>query len=171
MLGVTTFQKGWAGFALGNHLDGLKEMEDGIAAIKATGAGLGLPYFMAVYGDACSCCGRHDIGLATVEQAVARARETGALLQLPEMIVIRSDILQRQGSLDAREKERSLREALEVARSQEAGTMVLRIVNRIAAHQAETGKRSEAAALVAEHSGLIASMDGSREAALAQSFV
>jgi pimeloyl-ACP methyl ester carboxylesterase/DNA-binding SARP family transcriptional activator/tetratricopeptide (TPR) repeat protein len=171
MLGVTTFQKGWADFALGNRLDGLREMEDGLAAIRATGAGLGLPYFMAIYGDACSCCGRHDSGLATVEQAVARARETGALLQLPEMIVIRSDILQRQGALDAQEKERSLREALEVARSQEAGTMVLRIVNRIAAHHAETGKKSEAAALVAEHAGLITSMHGSREAALAQSFI
>ena len=171
MLGVTAFQKGWASFALGDRIDGLKDMEHGIAAIKATGAGLGLPYFQSVYGDACSCCGHHDAGLATIEQAIARARETGALLQLPDMMVMRSDILQRQGTLDAGERERLLHEALDVARSQHAGTMVLRIVNRIAAHRAEQGKKGEAASLVAQHSGLIAAMRGSRDAEFAQSFI
>jgi hypothetical protein len=87
------------------------------------------------------------------------------------MIVIRSDILERRGTLDAEEKERNLREALDVALSQDAGTMVLRIINRIAAHQSESGRRSEAAALVSKHAGLITSMSGSREAELAQSFI
>jgi hypothetical protein len=50
LLSQGTFQLGWALAQLGNLDDGIARMREGLAAISATGAEMGLPYFVAAPG-------------------------------------------------------------------------------------------------------------------------
>jgi pimeloyl-ACP methyl ester carboxylesterase len=88
------FQAGWGVFHLGEHEEGLKRMRQGIEGIKATGAEMGLPYYLALLAEALGKAGDANEALALIDRADRSSR---------------------------REQERLLNAALDLARRQHAG--------------------------------------------------
>jgi predicted ATPase len=125
------FQLGWALAETGHAKEGVGEMREGIAAISATGAAMGMPYFLCILARACGDAGEAGEGLEQIERALGIA-ESGAKYQLPELLRTKGELLLRLNPRDeaaegwfqqslttAREegaKSNELRAALSVAR-------------------------------------------------------
>jgi len=92
LISQAQFQLGWSLAEAGDAKEGVREMRDGIAAISATGAAMGMPYFLCTLARACGEAGDIDEGLRLIESALGIA-ETGAKYQLPELLRIKGELL------------------------------------------------------------------------------
>ena len=93
-------------------------MLEGLIAISATGAEMGMPYFLSILAEAHGRNGQVIEGLAVVDKALAVASETGARFQLPELHRARGNLLLWQGPSKASAAEACFTQALQVAREQ-----------------------------------------------------
>src|SRR5262249_29988339 len=73
LLSQGTFQLGWALAELGDLDEGIARMREGLAAISATGAEMGLPYFVALLGEALGRAGKPAAGLEGVGRGLTTA--------------------------------------------------------------------------------------------------
>jgi predicted ATPase len=94
-------QLGWALVQLGELDEGIARMREGVAGTSATGAEMGLPYFMALLGEALAKAGRPDEGLAEIERALATADRHGARFQISEMLRLKGELLAMLSNLPA----------------------------------------------------------------------
>ena len=113
-----TFQLGWALADQGHMADGIAAMLKGLAAISATGAEMGMPYFLGVLAMARGRNGQASEGLALVDKALAVASATGARFQLSELHRARGNLMLRQGPSQASAAEACIIQALQIAREQ-----------------------------------------------------
>src|SRR4029078_7420484 len=72
---------------------GVARMREGLAAISATGALMGLPYFVALFGGALAKAGEREAGLVQIERALATANEQGSRFQFSEMLRLKGELL------------------------------------------------------------------------------
>jgi class 3 adenylate cyclase/predicted ATPase len=114
------FQLGWALTELGEPENGIVHMREGLAAISATGAEMGLPYFEALLGEALARAGRPDEGLQTIEQAISRADRHGTHFQFPEMLRMKGELLLMLSSANEAEARACFTGAMEAAEGQGA---------------------------------------------------
>jgi predicted ATPase len=149
------FQVGWATAQLGELDLGIEQMEQGVQAIRATGAEMGLPYFLGLLGDAYSMAGEPGKALTTIGAAIESAERNGARFQLSELLRMRADVLARGRDGDSDEVERTFRTAIESARSQGALMPELRAATSLAEHFAATERRTEARELLRSYSDFI----------------
>lgn len=87
------FQLGWALSELGELDEGIARMREGLAATSATGAEMGLPYFVALLGEALGKAGKPDEGLREVERALSTAKEHNARFQFSEILRLKGELL------------------------------------------------------------------------------
>jgi pimeloyl-ACP methyl ester carboxylesterase/predicted ATPase len=120
------FQVGWGLFHMGQHKEGLQRMRRGVEDIKATGAEMGLPYYLALLAEALGKTGNVPEALTFIDRARESARSNGAELQAPEMLRIKAELLGSTGRASAREQEHLLSAAINLARRQQAGLSELR---------------------------------------------
>lgn len=120
------FQLGWALSELGHLDEGIARMREGLAAIIATGAEMGLPYFVALLGEALGKAGKPDEGLREIERALATADQHNARFQVSEILRLKGELLLMLSKSNAPAAEACIHESLRVADDQGARLAKLR---------------------------------------------
>ena len=75
------FQRGWALLQEEQADHGVAEMREGLAGMRATGAAMGVQYFLCVLAQGYAACGSPAKGMAILEEALKFAADTGAWLR------------------------------------------------------------------------------------------
>jgi class 3 adenylate cyclase/predicted ATPase len=143
-LAACTVVRGWA-LADGGRLDdGIAEIRRGLANYRGTGAGLWSPYFLSLLAEAHGRAGQAAAGLSLVADALDRVEQTGARWIEAELHRLRGELLLALPEPDRREAEACFRQALAVAREQDARMWELRAATSLGQLWREQGKGAEA---------------------------
>ncbi|MBV8358539.1 MAG: AAA family ATPase, partial [Deltaproteobacteria bacterium] len=150
MAAVSTLYRGWALAEQGNEAEGLSEMNRGLAAYRASGASLGLPYQLAHLAEVYSRTGQVQEGLNSLTEALALTEKTGDRRWLAELHPLKG-VLTLQSTPGAQnEAEQSLHQAIAIARGQQAKSLELRATTSLARLLAQQGRRNEARSMLME---------------------
>jgi DNA-binding SARP family transcriptional activator len=112
-LSWTPIVRGWARARKGALTEGLAEMLDGFAALKATGAMLRGPYYLALMAETYREMGELEQGWNCLTEAFALGQRSKETWFKPELDCIKGDILLDRG--DKAEAEACYREAFRMA--------------------------------------------------------
>jgi predicted ATPase len=93
--------------------------------------------------------GRATEGLTTVAEALAIVKRSGERLYEAELYRLQGELLLHQPAGNSQEAESCLRQALDVARGQQAKSLELRAAMSLSRLWQQRGKRDEARALLA----------------------
>jgi predicted ATPase len=143
-----TIYRGWA-LAMDNNKEGALELEKGIAAWRATGAGATLSYYHTIKADALDFLGKAEEALQEVDMARAELEKTAERWWEAEIYRLRGILLLRHSMAPHAEAEAWLRRALDVARRQQAKSLELRAATSLACLWRDQGKHAEARDLLA----------------------
>jgi predicted ATPase len=138
-----TIMRGWALVVeQGQGEAGLTQICQGLAALRATGSETReyLILLVAAYW----LVGEIEEGLRVAEEALARSRRDAGLYRL------KGELLLRRSAEHHAEAESCFRQALEIARRQEAKSQELRAAMSLSRLWQHQGKRAEAHELLAE---------------------
>jgi predicted ATPase len=108
------FQAGWAVAQLGEVDAGIKQMEHGIQAIRATGAEMGLPYLLGLLAETLAGSGR-DGALQILDQAIGSAMQNGSHFLLSEVLRIKGEVLVLMKDRNSKQIESLFRSAVRTA--------------------------------------------------------
>jgi predicted ATPase len=143
-----TIVRGWALAMQGQGEAGMAQVRQGIAAFRATGAALFVPYFCTVLADVCDHLGHPEDGLQALAEADTLVEQQEEHWWEAEVSRLRGVLLLRQTMPQQEEAEAWLRRALDVSRRQEAKSLELRAVMSLS-RLWQQGKQVEARALLA----------------------
>jgi predicted ATPase len=144
-----TSMRGWALTMQGQGEQGLAQVRQGIAVGRATGTALRFPYFSAILAEVCDHLGHLDDGLQALAEAHTLVEQHEDREWAAEICRLRGILLLRQTVVPQAEAETWLRQALDVARRQEAKSLELRAAMSLARLWQHQGKRAEARGLLA----------------------
>jgi predicted ATPase len=144
----TTF-RGWALAMQGHGEEGRAQVCQGVAAWRASGAVLHVPYFCTMLADVCDHLGHPDDGLQALAEAHALGEQHEERYWEAEVCRLRGVLLLRQPGTPQEEAEAWLQRALDVARRQEAKSLELRAAMSLARLWQQQGKRAAAYDLLA----------------------
>jgi predicted ATPase len=133
----------------GEVAEGIVEMREGIAGVRASGTEYTLPMFFAVLGEMCGDGGRIDEGLSALEEGLAMAEKNQDRFSLPEFHRIRGELLLSRSARDKADAEACFESALEIARGQGARLLELRAAVSLARLWAENSRPAAARDLLA----------------------
>jgi predicted ATPase len=133
----------------GEFAEGIAQMREGISELRAMGTLFSLSSLFADLASACGRCGNIDDGLAAVEDGMAIMSIGGESFCLAEIYRIKGKLLLAGPVRAEGAAETAFREALSVARAQNAKTMELRAAMSMARFWRDQGKREEARELLA----------------------
>jgi TOMM system kinase/cyclase fusion protein len=140
---------GWALAMQGRDEEGLAQVRQGVAAYRATGAALWVPYFCTVLADVSNHLGRTEDGLQALAEAHTMVEQQEERLWEAEISRLRGVLLLRQPGTPQVEAEAWLQRALDVARRQEAKSLELRAAMSLSRLWQQQGKQAEAHELLA----------------------
>jgi predicted ATPase len=146
-------------------------MERGVEAIRATGAEMGLPYFLGLLGETLAGAGQYDRALEMLDKATSSARLNGTHLLLSEIVRTKAEVLAEQKDTDPKQIEELFRSAIAIATRQNAPLPALRAATGWARALRRQGRRAEARAILEPYAPLLVSLGGSRDAAAAAELV
>ena len=133
--------------AMGHPAEAIALLRSGLSDYYALGISAGVPMFLTSLAEAYRTAGQPEAGLEQIGEAVRVAEATQNRWPMPEALRIRAILLQTMGNRGAAEK--SLNEALALARRQHAKLWELRAAINLAALWRAQGKRIEAQKLLA----------------------
>jgi predicted ATPase len=133
----------------GNSQEGMLELEKGIAAWQATGAGATNSHHRTLKAEVLNLVSQAEGALHEVDQARAEFENTADLWWEAEIYRLRGILLLQHSMAPQAEAEVWLRRALEVARRQQAKSLELRAATSLARLWCDQGKQAEAHALLA----------------------
>jgi class 3 adenylate cyclase/tetratricopeptide (TPR) repeat protein len=139
--------RGWSLAALGQPTEGLRALQDGIDATRATGAGLWRSFFLTLLADAYAIVGQPRAGLKPLAEAAELIGTTQERWAEAETHRLRGRLMQSLG--DDAASEDCYRHALDVARRQSAKLWELRAAMCMARLWRDQSKREEARELLA----------------------
>jgi predicted ATPase len=139
---------GWATACQGKVDEGIKKLDEGLAAWRKTGARLWLPIFLALKAEAHAKVGRSDTALNIIEEALAISDETGERWAVAEVLRIKAGLLQAAGRAATDEIENLLIKSLETARRQQALSWQLRTACDLVPLRQGQGRGDEALKLL-----------------------
>ena len=151
MLG--TFLGGWAMVFQGRETEGMAQMHRGLAIYRATESKVYLPVYLAVLAEAYGEMGQPEAGLEALDEALGLAATTGVQYYVPECYRLRGDLLLAHTVANQAEAETCFRQALEMARHQEAKSLELRAAISLARLWQQQDKQADARQLLAESYG------------------
>jgi adenylate cyclase len=122
--------RGWALALLGDAPQGVREITEGLAASRGTGARMDDPHYLALLAEAQLRAGALDAGLAAVEEALELARRERSLFYEPELHRLDGALHAAAGRADVAEG--CLRSGLDRAREQGSRALELRIATDLA---------------------------------------
>jgi TOMM system kinase/cyclase fusion protein len=152
-----TIFRGWALAARSIELgpgqepreEGIAQIQQGMAAWRATGAEALRPYYLALLAEASGKRGQVEEGLHLLAEALAVANDTGECRWDAELHRLKGELLLARPAEHHAEAETCFRQALDVARRQEAKAFELRATMSLARLWQRQGKRAAAYALLA----------------------
>jgi predicted ATPase len=144
-----TSLRGWALAMQGQGEEGMALLRQGIAARRAAGAAILVPYLCTLLAEACDHLGYPEDGLQTLAEAYTLIEQHGECWWEAEVCRLRGVLLLRQAVPPPEEAEACFQRALEVARRQEAKSLELRAAMSLARLWQHQGKRAAARELLA----------------------
>jgi predicted ATPase len=139
--------RGWGKVKNGDVMDGMSLLSSGMAAYRATGSELMIPYWCALLARACGIAGQTEEAVTLLNDAAQIAERTGERFFAAELSRHKGQLLLRQGH--AQRAEKLYRKALDIAQEQEAKLWELRAAISMARLWGEQGRRAEASDLLA----------------------
>jgi predicted ATPase len=131
----------------------MEQMRQGLAALRKTDAQRGLPYYLALLAEGYGAVGQTDAGLRLLAEAFAAVATTAERRWEAELYRLQGELLLRlEGGTQhaARTPEACFRQALAVARQQQAKALELRAALSLGRLWQQQGKRAAAHQLLAE---------------------
>jgi predicted ATPase len=144
-----TSVRGWALAMQGQGEAGKAQVRQGIAAFRATGAATFVPYFYTLLADAADHLGHPADGLQALAEAHTHVEQHEERWWAAEVYRLRGVLLLRQTGTPPAEAETCFRQALDIARRQEAKSLGLRAAMSLSRLWQQQGKQAEARALLA----------------------
>jgi TOMM system kinase/cyclase fusion protein len=148
-LALGTIMHGWALTEQGQVEEGMSQMRQGLGAHRVTGAVLGGPYWLALLAEAYGKVEQAEEGLHILTDALATSQRRGEHYWEAELYRLKGELLLKQAVPEAQEAETCFRQALGVARRQEAKSLELRATRSLSRLWQQQGKRAEAYELLA----------------------
>ena len=148
MVAVGMITRGWALAMQGQGREGIAQLQQGMAAFRAAAGDLDRPRYLAHLAEAYGQVGQTEAGLTTLAEALATAYKTGDRYWEAELHRLKGELLLRQAS-PTKEVEACFRQAIEIARQQQAKSLELRAATSLSRLWQQQGKRDEARALLA----------------------
>jgi predicted ATPase/class 3 adenylate cyclase len=149
-LAYGTILRGWALTAQGEGAEGIAQMRQGLVAHRATGAQVHRPYFLALLAEAYGKVGQPEEGLMLLVEALAMVDNTGERNWEAELHRRKGELLLMQQGQKVGEAEECFRQALDIARHQQAKSLELRAAMSLNRLWQQQGKQEEAHQLLAE---------------------
>jgi predicted ATPase/class 3 adenylate cyclase len=152
-----TIFRGWALVAQsrapiagqGQEQKGIAQLQQGVAAWRATGAEVFRPYGLALLAEAYAKVGQPDEGLSLLAEALAVANDKGERRWDAELYRLQGELLLTRSAEQHVEVEACFQQALEIARRQQAKSWELRAALSLSRLWQQQGKRHEAYQLLA----------------------
>jgi predicted ATPase len=144
-----TSLRGWALAMQGQGEEGIAQVRQGIAAYRATGAALVLPYYCTLLAEVCDHLGHTEDALQALAEAHTLVEQHEERCWEAEIHRLQGVLLLRQMGTSQAEAETWLQRALDVARHQQARSWELRAAMSLARLWQQQGKRQEAHDLLA----------------------
>jgi DNA-binding winged helix-turn-helix (wHTH) protein/predicted ATPase len=142
--------RGWALAARQQGENGIAHIHQGLAAYQATGAAVGRPQQLALLAEAHGQVRQAEAGLAVLTEALTVVGQTGERSYEAELHRLTGELLLARSAVHHTEAEACFRQALDVARHQQAKSLELRAAMSLARLWQQQGKRTEAHQLLAE---------------------
>jgi predicted ATPase/class 3 adenylate cyclase len=147
---LATLYRGWALAEQGLEDVGITMLRQGMAAYRATGAGLGLPYQLARLAEACARTGQVQEGLGALTEALIATEKTGDRRWVAELYRLHGELTLQSESGSEEEAEESFRRAIAVASGQHAKSLELRATASLARLLAKQNRRDLARVMLAD---------------------
>jgi predicted ATPase len=144
-----TSLRGWALAMQGQGEEGLAQVRQGIAALRATGAALTVPYLYTLLAEVSHHLGHPQDGLQALAEAHSLMEQHEERWWEAEVCRLRGILLLQQPGTPQAEAEVWLQRALHVARRQQAKSLELRTAMSLSCLWQQQGKRAEAYELLA----------------------
>jgi predicted ATPase len=144
-----TSLQGWARAMQGEGEAGLAQVCQGIAAWRATGAVLAVPFLCTLLAEVADDLGHTEDGLQALAEAHTLVEQHEERVWEAEVYRLRGVLLLRQTGTPQVEAEAWLQRALDVSRRQEAKALELRAAMSLGRLWQQQGKRAEARELLA----------------------
>jgi predicted ATPase len=148
-----TMMCGWALTVQGQAGEGMAQMHHGLAAWRAMGIEAGLPYWLAMLAEAYGSTGQVQAGRRVLAEALTLVDTTEERWWEAELHRLTGELLLALSADNAAAAETCFRQALAVARRQQAKSLELRAAMSLSRLWPQQGKRAEAYQLLAETYG------------------
>ena len=141
--------RGWALAMQGQGEAGIAQVRQGIAAWRATGGVLAVPYLCTLLAEVSASLGQTEDGLQVLAEAHTLVEQHEDCYWEAEVYRLRGILLLRQAKTPQAEAEACFQQALDVARRQEAKSLELRAAMSLAHLWQRQGNRTKAYGLLA----------------------
>jgi tetratricopeptide (TPR) repeat protein len=129
--------------------EALPLLKRGLEAYRATGAGLALPYYLSILGDACIQASLFDDASDALTAGLAIAERTDELCHKAELYRLQGELAVRTGSQNG-DAEAHFRRAIDMAQSQLSRAWELRATTSLARLCRQQGRRAEARQMLSD---------------------
>jgi predicted ATPase len=140
---------GWVLSQRGEGLQGIVQIQQGIAEYRATKQDLYLSYALALLARAYSKLGKNEQGLKALAEALRFTKMNGVGYWEAEIYGLQGELLLAKGAPEEG-AEQCYRQGLDIARRQHAKMLELRAAMRLSRLWQKQGKQTEAYRLLAE---------------------
>jgi predicted ATPase/class 3 adenylate cyclase len=147
---AATAVRGWALVMQGQSAAGIAQGHQGLDAWRALGPALNMPWWLALLAEAYGHAGQPAAGLTRLAEALERMNATGEGSWEAELYRLQGTLLLRQAIPDDPQAEICFRQALAVARRQQARSWELRAAIGLSQLWQQQGQRAKGRALLAE---------------------
>jgi predicted ATPase len=144
-----TVLRGWALAEQGQGAEGMAQIRQGLAAWQAMGEALYQPHGHTLLAEAYGNVGQPEAGLTVLAEVLADVHNTGLCYCEAELYRLKGELLLQQATGSGDEAEICFRQALDIARRQQAKSLELRAATSLARLWQQQGKRAEARELLA----------------------
>jgi class 3 adenylate cyclase/predicted ATPase len=148
-VGFGTCYRGWVLTMQGQGEAGLAQMQQGLAAVLATGQMMARPRWLTLLAEAAGYAGQVDEGLRVLTESLAAFEASGQGDWLADAYRLQGEFLLRQAVPDAVQAEACFQQALTIAHRQQAKSWELRAAMSLARLWQGQGKHADARQLLA----------------------
>ena len=141
--------EGWALAAEGQIHDGIEQVREGLASLRAMGAYARRSYFLGLLAEVSLCAGECEKGLEAISEGLALVRTNGERWWQAEPHRLQGELLLAHTANGQTQACSCFERALDISRQQKARSLELRAATSLARLRAKQSKRAEARDLLA----------------------
>lgn len=138
--------RGWVQSLRGDATNGVKEMQEGLTEYEATGAHLMMPQLKLMFAEAYRAASLTDDSLTAIDEGISAADKNDERVYLPELHLLRASLLAEQGNNTNAEE--SFQLAMDIAETQQAKMLELRIATAWAKYLISNSQQDRATELL-----------------------